>query len=560
MGNAMLLELNVKDIALIRKASVEFDRGLNILTGETGTGKSVIIDSALLALGGKVRGDMIRRGAEYAYIELIFSVDAEKEALLKELDVTPDTNGQLIISRKIMPGRSVSRINDETVTLTKLRAVTSLLIDIYGQNEFHTLMDRRMHLSILDDYMSQETGGLLNSLREAHAKWQAAARLAAGFQLDEKERLREMDLASYEIQEIADANLKPGEEEELTLRFRKLNNARNIIESVSSAYNELSACDTGRILSDIGHALRYDEDLKQIYDEMMDAQSLLESVKQDLNAYAGTMEPDEEELAETEHRLDLIRSLEAKYGRDINEVLSYKKEREERLKELESYEQDKQRAEAERNRAHEKLLSLSESLSKARQKGAVRLCTAILNELKDLGFEKAQLSMDFRRKAVSEDGFDDTGFVAALNPGEMMKNLSEVASGGELSRVMLAVKTVLAKTDRIPTLIFDEIDTGISGRTAQKVSEKLDVIGQDHQVICVSHLPQIAAMADTHYVIRKVETDGRNETQIERLDREGSEQELARLLGGVEITKAVRDNAHEMKELALSGKAKRRKI
>ena len=220
MGNAMLLELNVKDIALIRKASVEFDRGLNILTGETGTGKSVIIDSALLALGGKVRGDMIRRGAEYAYIELIFSVDAEKEALLKELDVTPDTNGQLIISRKIMPGRSVSRINDETVTLTKLRAVTSLLIDIYGQNEFHTLMDRRMHLSILDDYMSQETGGLLNSLREAHAKWQAAARLAAGFQLDEKERLREMDLASYEIQEIADANLKPGEEEELTLRFR----------------------------------------------------------------------------------------------------------------------------------------------------------------------------------------------------------------------------------------------------------------------------------------------------------------------------------------------------
>ena len=168
--------------------------------------------------------------------------------------------------------------------------------------------------------------------------------------------------------------------------------------------------------------------------------------------------------------------------------------------------------------------------------------------------------MDFRRKAVSEDGFDDAGFVAALNPGEMMKNLSEVASGGELSRVMLAVKTVLAKTDRIPTLIFDEIDTGISGRTAQKVSEKLDVIGQDHQVICVSHLPQIAAMADTHYVIRKVETDGRNETRIERLDREGSEQELARLLGGVEITKAVRDNAHEMKELALSGKAKRRRI
>ena len=554
----MLLELNVKDIALIRMASVSFDKGLNILTGETGTGKSVIIDSALLALGGRVRGDMLRRGAEYAYIELLFDVDPEKKELLKELDIFPDENGQLIISRKVMPGRSVSRINDETVTLGKLREVTSLLIDIYGQNEFHTLMDRRMHLAILDDYMSSETSALRESVREAFIRWQQAVRAAAGFGLDEKERLREADLAGYEVREISEAQLKAGEEEELAARYRKLNNARSILESVSGAYRELSACDTGRAISELGHAMRYDQDLKQIYDEMMDIQSMLDSALQDLSAYAGSVEADGSELEETERRLDLIRSLEAKYGRDIPEVLAYKAEREQRLKELENYEQDRQKAEAAQRAAHDKLAALCEELTDARKQGAVRLCDAILTELKDLGFEKARLAMDFQPKPLSADGADDVGFVASLNPGEAMKNLSEVASGGELSRVMLAVKTVLAQTDRIPTLIFDEIDTGISGRTAQKVSEKLDVIGRKHQVICVSHLPQIAAMADTHYVIRKIETDGRNETQIERLDMEGAELELARLLGGAEITKAVRENAHEMKELALKGKAQRR--
>ena len=377
--------------------------------------------------------------------------------------------------------------------------------------------------------------------------------------MDEKERLREADMAAYEIQEISDARLQNGEEEDLAARYRRLNNARSILESVSTAYKELSGCDTGRALSELGHALRYDDGLQQIYDEMLDAQSLMESVLQDLSAYADGVEADGGELEETERRLDLIRSLEAKYGRDIPEVLAYQKDREQRLKELENYEEDRRKAEEARDKAYEKLQKLCGDLSHARKEGAVRLCGAILSELKDLGFEKAQLSMDFQPKAVSEDGSDDAGFIASLNPGEAMKNLSEVASGGELSRVMLAVKTVLAQTDRIPTLIFDEIDTGISGRTAQKVSEKLDLIGRKHQVICVSHLPQIAAMADTHYVISKVETDGRNETRIGRLDREGSERELARLLGGAEITEAVLNNAHEMKELALRGKQQRRR-
>ncbi len=554
----MLLELNVKDIALIRKASVSFDKGLNVMTGETGTGKSVIIDSALLALGGKIRGDLIRRGAEYGYIELIFGIDPEKAALLKELDIYPDEEGMLVISRKVMPGRSVSRINDEAVTLAKLREVTSLLIDIYGQNEFHTLMDRRAHLQILDDFMAGETGELRAAVKNAYHAYKDALAKAAGFTLDEKQRLREMDMAGYEIREIDEAKLREGEEEELSARFRKLNHAMSIAEDVSDAYNALSQCDTGRAVSAISHALRYDEDLQQIHDEILDLQSVMDVLLKDLSDYARSVEVDEGSLRQMEQRLDQIRGLEAKYGQTTADIMRYRDEAEKRLRELETYEENRLRAEREAKDAEARLLKLCEDLSLKRREGAERLTAAIRCELEDLGFEKASLSMDFVKKAVSEDGYDDAGFIASMNPGEAMKNLSEVASGGELSRVMLAVKTVLAETDRIPTLIFDEIDTGISGRTAQKVAEKMDVIGMNHQVICVSHLPQIAAMADSHYCIRKTENDGRNITEIEKLDREGSENELARLLGGASITRAVLENASEMKELARKGKDERR--
>jgi len=554
----MLLELNVKDIALIRKASVSFDKGLNVMTGETGTGKSVIIDSALLALGGKVRGDLILRGAEYGYIELIFGIEPEKLQMLKDLDVFPDEEGMLVISRKIMPGRSVSRINDETVTLSKLRAVTSLLIDIYGQNEFHTLMDRKAHLAILDDFMAGETSELRAAVRDAYHAYKSALADAAGYTLDEKQRLREMDMAEYEIREIDEARLKEGEEDELAARFRKASHSLTIAEDVNDAYQALLQCDTGRAVSGISHALRYDEDLKQIHDEIMDLQAVLDVLLKDLSDYAESVEVDEGELRQMEQRLDQIRGLEAKYGATVADIMRYRDGACERLKELQDYEENRLKAERQAKAAEERLMKLSADLSAKRREGAERLTAAIREELKDLGFEKASLAMDFARKSVSEDGYDDAGFIASMNPGEAMKNLSEVASGGELSRVMLAVKTVLAETDRIPTLIFDEIDTGISGRTAQKVAEKMDVIGLKHQVICVSHLPQIAAMADSHYVIRKEEQDGRNITEIAKLDKEGSENELARLLGGVSITRAVLDNAGEMKELAARGKAERR--
>ncbi len=556
----MLLELNVKDIALVRKAAVSFGEGLNILTGETGTGKSVIIDSAMLALGGRIRGDIIRRGAENAYVELIFQVDGDLKAKLEETGINPDENGMLIISRKIYPGRSVSRINDETVTLGRLRETAALLLDIYGQNEYYTLMDRRQHLHILDEFMGKELRPFLNETADAYAAYRSAEAEAAGFTMDEKERVRRADLLAFELDEIDEAKLVPGEEEELAASYRRLSNARNILEDLNGAHEVLSGCDTGRAAASLEHALHYDDGLRPVFDELMDAQAILDSVLNDLRAYADGLETDESAFAEIEARLDLIRRLEQKYGQTIGEVLAYRDSVESQLRELEDYDSRRLDAERKKKATAAVLEQCCTQLSEKRQQGAEKLCGILMTELQDLGFEKPQFSMQFVRKAPGADGFDDAGFMAALNPGEVRKPLSDVASGGELSRVMLALKTILAETDEMPTLIFDEIDTGISGRTAQRVAEKLDVIGMRHQVICVSHLPQIAAMADNHFVIRKIESEGRNVTEIEKLDEEGSCAELARLLGGAEITKAVSENASEMRRLAKDGKSRRRKL
>ena len=555
----MLLELNVKDIALIKKASVEFREGLNILTGETGTGKSVIIDSALLALGGKVRGDMIRNGAEYAYIELIFSVDSEAKAdKLKALSVYPDENGEIIISRRISPKRSVSKVNDETVTLSKLSEITSQLIDIYGQNEFHTLMNKSKHLEILDEFIGDGELKEKEAVSSAYKEYKSAQAALNSFSMDEKERHREEDLLSYELNEIESAALKDGEEEELAQQYKKLNNARNILDYIGNAHRILEDASIERAVSDIESAMRYDEELKEIYDELLDAQAVLEAALKDIGAYADELDVDEQALKETEDRLNLIRNLEAKYGQTTKDIEIYKEKTEKRLTELQNYDDNRKKAKARYEEAEEKLIKACKALSKIRRTGAEALSSAITNELKDLGFEKALITMELSEKAPAENGCDEACFMAALNPGERLKPLNEVASGGELSRVMLAVKTILARTDDMPTLIFDEIDTGISGRTAQRVAEKMDVIAMNHQVICVSHLPQIAAMADTHFVIRKEEQEGRNITEINRLDEKGSCEELARLLGGASITKAVMENALEIKKLAAEGKKERR--
>ena len=554
----MLLELHVKDIALIREATVEFKNGLNIMTGETGAGKSVIIGSCMLALGGKARPDIVRDGAESAYVELVFSVEKESESYFRDLGIDPE-DGIIVMSRKMAAGRSVSRINGETVSLKTLRDAAARLIDIYGQNEYHTLMDTENHLTILDAFLGSTVAAEKADVKAAYDRYCNAEKVLASFDLDEEKKAREIELAEYEIAEIEEAGLVPGEEEELAAEYKKLNNSRNIIEYMDRAYGALTSDAAGEALSMLESAMRYDPELSGIRDELYDAQTILSDALREISSYVSSCDLSEEKLRETEKRLDLIRTLETKYGKTVDDVIGYGKKKEERLGLLRDYDENRKTAEAELAKAREELCGACGRLSEKRKEGALILCAKIRSELLELGFDSVTMELSFTEKEPQENGADRVCFLTALNPGEKAKPLSEVASGGELSRVMLSIKTVLAKTDQIPTLIFDEIDAGISGRTAQKVAEKLAIISTDHQVICITHLPQIAAMADTHYVISKGELDGRNVTSIRELSGEEPVKELSRLLGGAEITESVMENAAEMKALADRKKEEKRK-
>lgn len=548
----MLSELHVKNLALIEKADVEFEKGLNVLTGETGAGKSIIIGSVTIALGGKVPKDIIRKGGEYAYIELIFTVtDPGKVRLLSELDVHPDGDGTVIISKKIMPSRSLSKINDETVTAGKLRDITGLLIDIHGQHEHQSLLYKSKHLEILDRYQEKKSHELKENIAETYREYVRLKDRLASFRLDEEARLREMDFIRYEIEEIENARLEEGEEEELTSKYRLFQHAKKITESLSVAYSAVDSDIIGRALKEIEAVSSYDERLTAIRDQLLDADSILSDINHEINSYMADMTFDEEEYRQMEDRLDVIHNLEAKYGGSPEHIFRNLEEKQRRLEELEDYDAVRNRTAVELEEISGRLELLSTQLSEMRKHTAGELTGKIKEGLKDLNFMEVEFSMEFSRIGhYTAGGFDEAEFVISTNPGESLKPLNKVASGGELSRIMLAIKTVLADSDDIPTLIFDEIDTGISGRAAQKVSEKLAYIAANHQVICITHLPQIAAMADCHYEIAKAAWDGRTATSIRRLGEKEMVEELARLLGGVQITEAVRENAREMKRLA----------
>ena len=545
----MLLELHVRNLALIERADVEFGEGLNILTGETGSGKSIFMGSVNMALGGKVPRDMVRKGAEYAYIELIFSVDEEKGKILRQMGVTPDEDGILIISRKIMLSRSVSRINDETVTLGRLREITGLLLDIHGQHEHQSLLYRSKHLEILDCFAGVEK--MKKQLAEEYRRYCSLEEAAAGFRTDEETRRREADFLRFEVDEIEDAALKPGEEEELSRAYRRFMGSRKIVEALSAAYAAVTAVDVGEARKGVERAAEYEEALEKLKDQLFDAEAILNDVAHEITSYLDNMVFDEEEFHRVESRLDLIHGLEAKYGSGTEAVLRALQEKKERLNELENYDGLKQKAEQELEESRERLDLLCEKLSERRKQAASGLAEKIRRSLLDLNFLDVEFEISFRKlDKYTAHGFDEVEFLISTNPGESVKPLGMVASGGELSRIMLAIKTVLADTDDVPTLIFDEIDTGISGRTAQKVSEKLAVISGSRQVICITHLPQIAAMADYHFEMAKEPKEAKTVTTIRRLDGRQQIVELARLLGGAEITDAVLQNAGEMKKLA----------
>ena len=548
----MLLELHVKNLALIEKADVEFGEGLNILTGETGAGKSIIIGSVTMALGGKAPKGSIRPGADYAYIELVFSVAGEeKRKALRELDVEPTEDGLVIISRKLTSARSISRINDETVTMARLSQITGLLLDIHGQHEHQSLLYKSKHLEILDAYVKAATQPVKQTIADRYRIYRSLEEKLRGFDLDAESRIREADFLRFEIEEIETSALKEGEEEELTSVYRRYSHSRRIAECLGAAYEAVEGEWLARALKEVEQASEYDESLGGVRDQLYDADSILRDAGREMSSYLDSMEMDEETFRKTEERLDLIHNLQAKYGPTVEAIFQKLEQKKKRLGELEDYDAHKKRMEQELEECRNGLEKLCTQLTGIRKKASRTLVKKIKQGLVDLNFLDVEFDMEFEKlDHFTPSGWDGAQFLISTNPGQPMRPLKDVASGGELSRIMLAIKTVLADSDDIPTLIFDEIDTGISGRTAQKVSEKLMLIARSHQVICITHLPQIAAMADSHFEIAKSASQGRTITTIRLLDRQASVEELARLLGGARITEAVLKNAGEMKELA----------
>lgn len=553
----MLQYLHVKNLALIDEIEVEFGRGLNILTGETGAGKSIILGSVNLALGGRYTKDILRQGTRYGLVELTFSVESERQIRrLKELDVYPE-DGFVTLQRRLMEGRSVSKINGETVQMATLKAVSAILIDIHGQHEHQSLLYKKNHLAIVDAFAGEETKKQKEKVAETWQQYKGKIRELSEAGTNGSERAKELAFLKFEVDEIVRAELKEHEDEELESCYRRMCNGKKIAQSVAECYQytgedgESASEKLGRALRTLSEAVDADEQLSQLYTQLADVDNLLNDFNHELAEYQKNCEFSDEEFYETEKRLNEINHLKTKYGNSYEEIMAYCKKQEERIGILENYDTYMQELEKSCEQLSQKYLELAGKLSALRQKKAKMLEKKIQKGLEDLNFEQVQFEIHFaEKKEYAKDGIDDVEFRISLNQGQPVKLLTEVASGGELSRIMLAIKAVMADKDEIETLIFDEIDVGISGRTAQKVSEKMALIGKEHQVICITHLAQIAAMADRHFLIEKKTEDAVTRTQIYPLNEENSVEELARILGGARITDTVMQSAREMKNLA----------
>ena len=553
----MLQYLHVKNLALIDEIEVEFGRGLNILTGETGAGKSIILGSVNLALGGRYTKDILRQGTRYGLVELTFSVESERQIRrLKELDVYPE-DGFVTLQRRLMEGRSVSKINGETVQMATLKAVSAILIDIHGQHEHQSLLYKKNHLAIVDAFAGEETKKQKEKVAETWQQYKGKIRELSEAGTNGSERAKELAFLKFEVDEIVRAELKEHEDEELESCYRRMCNGKKIAQSVAECYQytgedgESASEKLGRALRTLSEAVDADEQLSQLYTQLADVDNLLNDFNHELTEYQKNCEFSDEEFYETEKRLNEINHLKTKYGNSYEEIMAYCKKQEERIGILENYDTYMQELEKSCEQLSQKYLELAGKLSTLRQKKAKMLEKKIQEGLEDLNFEQVQFEIHFaEKKEYAKDGIDDVEFRISLNQGQPVKPLTEVASGGELSRIMLAIKAVMADKDEIETLIFDEIDVGISGRTAQKVSEKMALIGKEHQVICITHLAQIAAMADRHFLIEKKTEDAVTRTQIYPLNEENSVEELARILGGARITDTVMQSAREMKNLA----------
>ena len=553
----MLRNLHIKNLALIREVDVDFSDGLNIMTGETGAGKSIIVDSIGMALGGRAQRDMSRGSSGPGLVELVFEITDEAVAgVLREHGIEPE-DGVILVSRKIADGRSQCRINGESRTSAEVREIAGLLIDIHGQSEHQKLLRPDSQLELLDTFGRDEIAAARETVAADYKTWTGIKRALGGAELTSEERARRASFLEYEIGEIEGADLTEGEDEEIERRYKKLVNAKKIAETVENVH-EATGYDApdsageviGRALKKLEGVSEFDDELHNFYDSLSEIDSLLNDFNRGIAGYAGDLAFEAESFEETEERLNVINRLKAKYGRTVTEVLESLREKKQELMKLEDYEANRERLLREYASARERLQKSSAVLTSLRKKYAAVFVEAASKEFRDLNFARADFGIEFREcGSFSANGCDSIEFTIATNPGDPRKPLRNVVSGGELSRLMLGIRTMFADVDATDTIIFDEVDTGISGRTAQMAAEKMARVARHHQVLCITHLPQIAAMADTHYGITKELTDQEAITNIEALSREESVDELARLIGGASITDNTRASAGEMKEM-----------
>ncbi|WP_434644149.1 DNA repair protein RecN [Thermoanaerobacterium thermosaccharolyticum] len=560
----MILALSIKNIALIEEAEIKFEDGLNILTGETGAGKSIVIDSMMLLLGGRANKDIIRNGTQKATVEGIFLINSHRDLIhniLDEAGIEYEEDDTLIISRDITEnGRNYCRVNGRIVSLSFLNKLGTYLVDILGQHEHQFLLDNSKHMSILDNFQDKDFFRIKNMIKDLLEKYNSLNNKLKEFNLDDKEKISRIDLLKYQINEIESANIKPGEEDDLIEKRNILMNSEKLFNYMNESYSLLykgigdnaSIIDTlSTVLKNLDTSFRIDKKLEKLKDMVESVLYTLEDCSLQIRDYVENIDFNADNLNEIEKRLDLLNNLKRKYGRTIEEIIKYKEEKNDELLKLLNAEKEINKINEEKEKIMAKIKKLSDELHLKRRNVADFLEKKISTVLSELNMPNTIFKVDIRKKDVpNENGMDDVEFLISTNIGEPLKPLEKIASGGELSRIMLALKTILADFDGISTLIFDEVDTGISGKAAQAVAEKIALISRNHQVICVTHLPQITSMADAHYKITKEVNKDKTYIKIEKLNYEGKIKELSRIISGSIMTDTTYNHSKELIDLA----------
>lgn len=547
----MLELLHIENIAIIEAADIEFAPGFNALTGETGAGKSIVIDSLSAVLGQRTSRELIRTGAEKAFVSAAFSGMAPE--LTEELGIQPEADGTLLLQREIQTdGKNVCRINGRPVTVGQLRALGARLLNIHGQHDGQQLLDEEQHIVYLDSFGRVES--LAITYAEKYKDFTDIRRQIGALQMDEAEKARRVDTLQYQIEELRRAKLTPGEEEELTARRGMLRNAEKFLGAVAGADYALNGDDSGggalsalRQAQDALSGVRHlDDAFGQLYERLGEAYSEVYDIAATVEDKRGELDVSPGELDRVESRMDLLYRLKKKYGATVEDMLDYQARCEAELVQIEDAGDTLVRLEQALSKAEKEARQAAQALSDARKAAAEQLTSQILTELQQLDMGKIRFAVDFAEKPLDSDGMDTVRFLMSANVGEELRPIHKIASGGELARIMLAMKNVLSEQDHVGTMVFDEVDTGVSGRAAQKVAEKMARISRRKQVLCVTHLPQLAAMADTHFSVEKGERGGRTYTEVRRLDREQRRRELARLTGGSHVSQTMLDGAEEL--------------